>query len=161
MLIQSWLAAGQPAPRHISPLGSYEGWTEVIGGILEHADFKRFLGNLDRHYDAADLESAAWREFIAVWWQEFRSRDVGIAELFPLALTIDGLPLGKGNSERGQKVALGRALQKKTDVVMNGYQIAPAAPHRQATQWKLIPVRGEPEPPHEPSEHREVDLDEN
>ena len=46
-------------------------------------------------------ESSAWREFIAVWWQDFRSRD---------------------------------ALQKKTDVVINGYQIVPAAPHRQAAQ---------------------------
>ena len=143
VLTQSWLAAGQPTSKHITALGSYEGWSQTIGGILAHAGIPGFLRNLSRIYDAADVESTAWREFIGAWWQEHGSRDVGIAELYPLAVSIEGLPLGKADSERGQKTALGRALRKKIDCVMNGYQITDAGFHRNAAQWKLIPVGAE------------------
>jgi hypothetical protein len=62
-LARAWFSAGQPAPA--SPvLGSYESWSTVIGGILEHAGITGFLSNLQNIYEKADEESAEWAEFL-------------------------------------------------------------------------------------------------
>jgi putative DNA primase/helicase len=49
-VVRAWLAAGRPQPE-IRPLGSYEAWSRIIGGILSHAGLGGFLGNLNEFYE--------------------------------------------------------------------------------------------------------------
>lgn len=98
-LARAWLAAGRPHPA-LRPLGSYEKWTAVGGGILEHAGIPGFLANLNEFYELTDLEGATWRRFAEAWWGRFREDEVGTSELFPLALEMDGFDLGKGSEPR-------------------------------------------------------------
>ena len=60
---RAWIAAGMP--RHQKTIGSFEGWAEVMGGILEVAGVPGFLGNLKEMYEAADAEGSIWRGFVA------------------------------------------------------------------------------------------------
>ena len=145
-LIQAWLVASRPAPPH-KPLGSYESWSFVIGGILEHAGIPGFLDNLLEFYERADLEGAAWREFVQRWWEEFKEQPVGTAELYPLAEEIDGIPLGRGKEEKAKKTALGKQLAKQRDRVIGDYQVMPAGEKQRASQWQLSYVgkNGNPE----------------
>ena len=62
-LARAWFAVGQPAPSS-KILGSYESWSTVIGGILEHAGVTGFLSNLTNIYEKSDEESAEWAEFL-------------------------------------------------------------------------------------------------
>jgi hypothetical protein len=56
-LARSWFAAGRPKAK--SPvLGCYEGWSTILGGVLEHAGVAGFLGNLGSLYQFADEEAA-------------------------------------------------------------------------------------------------------
>jgi hypothetical protein len=63
-LARAWIAAGQPAPAR--KLGGFESWSEVVGGILEHASIGGFLGNLEELREAgqdtsqADFLRGAW-----------------------------------------------------------------------------------------------------
>jgi hypothetical protein len=43
-LVRAWFVAGSPAPS-ITPVGSYEGWSTMIGGVLQHAGIEGFLEN--------------------------------------------------------------------------------------------------------------------
>ncbi len=62
-LARGWWAAGRPAAK--SPvIGSFEPWCRVLGGILEHADARDFLGNLRTMYETADEEGRQWESFI-------------------------------------------------------------------------------------------------
>lgn len=63
-LARAWFAAGKPRP-NMKPLGSFELWTITVGGILEHAGVKGFLGNAIELYDEADTDSAQWESFLA------------------------------------------------------------------------------------------------
>lgn len=63
ILAQAWFAAGQPDPS-VEPLGSFEQWTRVVGGILEHAGVQGFLYNLEDLYETADSEAAEWARFL-------------------------------------------------------------------------------------------------
>ena len=56
---RAWIAAGMP--RHQKTIGSFEGWAQVMGGILEVAGVPGFLGNLKEMYERADAEGGVWR----------------------------------------------------------------------------------------------------
>ena len=141
VLVQSWLAAGRPLTK-ARPLGSYEIWTEVIGGILEHAGFSGFLSNLSELYEQADAEGAVWRRFVQAWWEEHHDNPVGVAELFPLAQELEDFDLGHGVTERAQKTVLGKALGKRRDMVIGDYTVVRAGVQKRATLWRLLKTAG-------------------
>ncbi len=62
MLARSWFVAGCPPP-DVTPIGSFEDWTTTIGGILQHAGIRGFLGNSAQLYKQADAESIQWEAF--------------------------------------------------------------------------------------------------
>jgi hypothetical protein len=138
VLVQSWIAAGRPAAS-ARPLGSYEGWARVIGGILEHCGIVGFLANLDEFYEIADLEGAMWRQFVEQWWQQFGDKEVGVGDLFPLAVDMDSFELGKG-AERAQKVSFAKRLSKQRDRVIGEYRITTSRVVHKAQLWRLLRI---------------------
>jgi len=136
-LIQSWISAGRPQA-NIIPLGSFEEWTKVMGGILEHAEIPGFLGNIIEFYDTADTESGMWREFVNTWWDTFKDEKVKISDIFSIAEKIDGFDLGKGATARAQKTALGMKLKKMRDRIFDDKKICMAGVYRNAIMWKLV-----------------------
>jgi hypothetical protein len=76
----SWFAAGRPKAK--SPvLGSYEGWSTILGGVLEHAGVAGFLGNLGSLYQFADEEAAHWEEFLDTLAGQYGSKPFTTGEL--------------------------------------------------------------------------------
>jgi hypothetical protein len=109
LLIQAWIAAGRPVAAR--RLGSFEAWSQVIGGILAVAGIAGFLDNLDELYELADADGREWRELVAAWHDRYGEKWVAVGELHDLAVARDlmGGVLGDGN-ERSRKTRLGRAL---------------------------------------------------
>jgi hypothetical protein len=138
ILGQNWLALGRPKPS-CKPLGSYEQWSNVVGGILEAAGIPGFLANLAEFYEATDVEGGRWRSFVETWYEQFGSDDVGTADLFPLVQEMDAFNLGKG-SERSQKCSFGRQLAKQRDRVIGEYRIVSRGSAKRAGQWGLEPT---------------------
>jgi len=68
-LARAWFVAGKPRPAGLV-LGSYESWTEVVGGILDNANVKGFLANaaeLREQCEAEDEAEQASRFFGALY----------------------------------------------------------------------------------------------
>jgi hypothetical protein len=138
-LIQDWIVKGRPKPTS-KRLGSFEKWSDVIGGILANAGYTGFLENLDEVYTASDAEGAAWRTLIDAWWEEHQDNEVGVKEIYAIVApehgdTID-LELGNGN-ERSQKTRLGKMLNSVRDRQFNGKRIIKGGISHQAQMWKL------------------------
>ncbi len=112
-LIQAWVAEGRPAGD--KTLGMFESWARTMGGILDVAGVKGFLGNLQEFYANADAEGATWRAFVAAWWTAYAGNGVKATELHTLAVEV-GMPLGD-KSEQSQKVRLGQKLAEARDRV--------------------------------------------
>jgi hypothetical protein len=51
VVIRAWINAGRPKPP-VRPLGSYEAWSHVIGGVLNNTGVGGFLDNLEEFYDS-------------------------------------------------------------------------------------------------------------
>ncbi|MFM8616078.1 MAG: hypothetical protein ACKOC9_15475 [Alphaproteobacteria bacterium] len=114
-LCQAWACAGRPPAAR--SLGSFETWSQTLGGILHGAGVPGFLGNLDEVMEASDSEGGTWRAFIQLWWDRFGSAEVGVNDLHQVALHTDPpFPLGDG-SERSQRTRLGTVLAKMRDRV--------------------------------------------
>lgn len=137
VLIQHWLARGRPAPEKMTPLGSYEQWSKVIGGILESAGVPGFLSNLEEFYELADHEGAVLRMFVALWWEKYKNQDVGTVELLLIAEEVDGLDL-HGKDDGGKRRSLGKLLAKQRDRVIGSSRICLAGTVNRAARWKLI-----------------------
>jgi hypothetical protein len=62
-LARAWFTAGRPQP-NLTPVGSFEDWSTMVGGILQHAGVEGFLANSDQLYEQADIESVQWEAFL-------------------------------------------------------------------------------------------------
>jgi hypothetical protein len=155
ILVQNWISHGRPEPKKVRPLGSFETWTMVEGGILECAGVEEFLQNRREIADRSDGENAPWRELVAKWWREFGDREVFAKDLLNIAETVQDLPLGRERegSERNKVKSLGRQLRSHTDRVYGVYlgqdekqefqefQIREGSKDKDVIRWKLADVK--------------------
>jgi len=121
-LIQAWIAAGRPL--HETRLGSFEKWSEVMGGVLDVAGIPGFLGNLNELYEASDGDGQLWREFTGAWWDAFRAEPKKVSDLTQFCEERDLMLNVRGDgSARSQQTRLGKALATKRDRVFNGFTV--------------------------------------
>jgi DNA primase len=121
-LVLAWIANG----RHMNQkrLGNFEGWSELVGGILEVAGIDGFLANLDQLYDQADQDGHKFREFTAAWWETFKDAEKQVKELnefceqheLMLEIRGDGTP-------RSQQVRLGITLSRCRDRLFGNLRV--------------------------------------
>lgn len=128
-LVQAWVAEGMPPGDYV--LGQYESWAQVIGGILDCAGIKGFLGNMDEVYSAADEETAEWEEFVTAWWHEHGDVPQGTRELFRIAEEKDLLLMVRGDKgEHSQRTRMGRALSRMRDRQIGSFRIGQTGKNR-------------------------------
>jgi hypothetical protein len=140
VLVRAWLAAGKPPGK--KTLGSFESWAAVVGGILEHAGVPGFLHDTEEIYETADAEGQEWRDLVHAWWEKFGPRWVSAGELLDLALERDLLgSIVRDQSQRAQKIRLGKALSSARDRHFSHYRIvAGRNANAKTAQYRLIDV---------------------
>lgn len=70
-LARAWFAAGKPTG-DVPIMGSFEAWTQTIGGILTCAGYKDFLGNRQQLQEQMATEDREWGQFLGGWHQYTR-----------------------------------------------------------------------------------------
>lgn len=80
-LARAWFDAGQPRSS-TPPVGSFERWTEVVSGILEHAGVEGFLANSEKLFEQSDIERSDWETFLEVVEDTFHGTAFTIAEFW-------------------------------------------------------------------------------
>ena len=142
-LVQAWIAAGRP-PGSV-PLGSFESWATVIGGILEVAGIPGFLENRADLYAQSDVEGGTWEQLFARWWEKFAANPVGVAQVWPLVWGNAPLALPLGTKgPQSQKTRVGLLLRDRRGQQFGDYRLEPGVPKKGAQQWRLehVPAQG-------------------
>jgi putative DNA primase/helicase len=132
-LVQNWIAHGRPKGR--TRLGSFEPWSETIGGILECAGIKDFLANSERLHQLSDTETALWTDFTARWWEAHHDSPVKASELVSCA---EGFDLR--DNDRAAATRLGTLLREKLGCIFDGLQITDATARKGHPRWKLTRI---------------------
>lgn len=134
-LIQNWIASGKPKVTH--KLGTFESWSEVVGGAIEAAGVDGFLGNLQQVYDEVDSESAPVREFVATLWDRHSNEMFKPSELVDFCRENDLLPdVMDAKNERARTTRIGRLLSSMRNRVFGDLTIR-ATSGRKGTHYFL------------------------
>ncbi|RIK36219.1 MAG: hypothetical protein DCC55_27975 [Chloroflexi bacterium] len=160
-LVRAWMAAGRPVWSGKNK-GSYDAWSQVIGGILQTVEIPGFLANEAELFDTTVSDAEVLREFVAAWWNQYADSPVTSGELFKLASYPDHKPddplqaaqqtaewhglldgvLGNGN-QRSRQTRLGKLLGTSKDKVFGEYKIQKLSPSAGNPRWSLVNVGGE------------------
>jgi len=140
-LARAWIIAGRPGPGEAPPMGSFEDWREVIGGILRFAGASGFLGNSTEIYENAEVNEGI-EEFIEALYQEFGERAMSAKQILHLVTweskLQEVLPDWLDPGERGFTRKLGRVLARKAGVIFtNGYKLKKCGTTDRALLWKI------------------------
>lgn len=148
VLVQHWLARGRPDWSG-APMGSYESWCRVLGGILETASIPGFLENRRELYSRGDADSEDWRAFTSAWWNQHRETPVKVAELQPIAeetLVSWFDALKDGSSDKTVRTKLGKALAARRDTRFENLFIRQARSdaHSKTARWFVEVAQSSP-----------------
>jgi hypothetical protein len=135
-LIQSWIAAGRVPGK--APLGMFESWAAVMGGIFDHVGVPGFLGNLDTFYESEDPESANWTGFAEAWFEMLGDAETAATSLVKVAYGAGVID----SEDEGKKIVLGRLLSQMRDRQFNGLRIVRVGSRKGTQIWKVIRVEG-------------------
>lgn len=81
-MVRAWYAAGQPKPSQPTLLdGTYYAWSQMIGGILEHAQVPGFLATHKVDLDEQLEEDFEWEAFYLACHKQFGDRCMGAGEI--------------------------------------------------------------------------------
>jgi hypothetical protein len=143
-IARAWVVAGMPEAPESPSLGGYEGYCEVISGVLAFIGIKGFLGNLTAMYDETDTETPQWEAFLDNLHDAIGNRPVAVAELVGYLVDKpelhDALPdIISDMSVKNYRRRLGNALAKKKGVLFpNGYSIIKTAKGKYGATWQVV-----------------------
>ncbi len=126
-IVESWVAAGAPLDTSIR-FGSFEHWSQVMGGILHHCGMGgHLLGNRESVRERVDSDADVWPPFIAAWLDEHGSSLVSVGNLLDLALKAELLAGILGDKSRNSQLSrLGIKLKQIQDRVISGHTVTRA-----------------------------------
>lgn len=89
-MARAWYASGQPDPP--TPIiGSFDEWSRIVGGILQHSGINDFLGNAETHRADADAYSSENERFLRAIFEEWRGGSFTVKELNTLVSQTDAV----------------------------------------------------------------------
>jgi len=145
-IARAWFVAGKPDGL-AEPLGGFESWEKIVGGILAHAGISGFLQNLDRLYEESDPSQLQWEAFLLAILDTFESRGFTIKELVEMLPTNSelnqALPDEMADEDRKGSLQrrLGRAFSERVGrrYGMSGLHLLKAGTTRaKVVLWRVL-----------------------
>ena len=90
--IELWKQAGRPPHPDRTPLGGFEEWSEVVGGVLYLLGFTEWRANDGEWRRAADPRGEDLKQLVKLWYSKFGSNPQSAKELASLAEQRDLYP---------------------------------------------------------------------
>jgi hypothetical protein len=145
-LARAWIAAGRPTDG-VTPLGGFEDWSRVMGGILDVAGVEGFLGNAAEV--RAETQDTSHGDFLHAVYRRHRDGEWAAREVIPIARELLGL------GEVSDAVAaqrLGYKLRSMRDRPVRGLVLRSRGEvHGGARAWQVAPATAGTSPPSPPS----------
>jgi len=139
VLVQCWIDRGRPRPDR--RMGSYESWSDVVGGILKVSGFEGFLDNRSRLQDDSLAEMQAWRTLVEIWHERFGGSPVRSSDVHALVPEEMAELLGLGaDGSRSRSTKWGELLATKRGCVLAGYKVLRAPSKQGFAMWRLESV---------------------
>ncbi|MET9071786.1 hypothetical protein ABZX95_06280 [Streptomyces sp. NPDC004232] len=133
-LIQAWITAGGKAWSG-KPLGSFESWSMVMGGVLEAAGIDGFLANRHQIEASGGDDRESILAFLQAWNTAHQGVDVTPADLAELNQSQENPLDHKPDKSGSLSGPMGFWLRKNKDRVVGGYQVIQSSSNKR--KWRL------------------------
>jgi putative DNA primase/helicase len=140
-LARAWVANGRPAGPE-KPLGSFEQWTHVIGGILHIADIQGLLANAAEL--RAESQDTTHADLLQAVYAAKGDGDFSSADIMSIATPIVGL----GDvSDQVAAQRLGTRLRDMVDRPISGLVLRRGANPHGSRRWRVASLAAPPPQP--------------
>lgn len=136
-MVLNWVDAGQPLGT--LPMGGFDKWAAVVGGILNLHGFTRWLCGAAAWRESVDDFGADLKMFVTAW--KLRDHLTSPGQLFELAKDTNVFPWVRSKpSEQGQLMSFSMSvLRKATNRVVCGCRIVTTSSGNNRS-YRLVPV---------------------
>ena len=151
----AWVRAGRPEPEKVPPLGGFEDWRRVVGGVLEFAGATEFMANAMEVFLEGDADLRQWEGFLSSVYEVWGSNSWSVADLkarlegetsavtqYPVRINEvlpDDLADAFADPRRSFSRTCGRALARQEGRRFpSGLMIKRGKAVQRATQWVII-----------------------
>lgn len=143
-MVQNWLDAGQPVGA--MPMGGFDRWAAVVGGILAQAGFDGWLQNAAEWRASVDDFAGDLATLVDAWSR--RDSIQSAKELFAMARELDVFPWTRTKpTEQGQLTSFSMSvLRRATNRVVGQFRIETRASGNNRT-YRLVEIKGPEVPP--------------
>lgn len=142
-LVRAWFTAGCPESVRGARFGSFEAWGRMVGGIVELAGEKEFLGNVITWRSESDFETAFWGAHLRWLHETFGGNYFTCGEVRKALITdVEGAEPPPGMEDTAPKDyarLLGKRYARYRDRVFEGYQLrrSETRGHKNVTKWHV------------------------
>lgn len=142
VLVRAWLARGRPMWGG-KPLGSFEDWSRVVGGILDVAGVKDFLGNLQQFYSASTDTGDDEYPLVTAWFEKFGEQEMLARDLVEVAAYVDSGGAGVSESflDRMTPKALSKRLRTLNGRVYGDLEVVHVRRKGKPDRYKLVKMK--------------------
>ena len=130
-MVQNWLSAGQPSGS--CPMGGFDRWAEVIGGIMAHHGYTKWLSNAKDWRNAANPVKSDLEALVEEWHKEHGtieapvggSASASVTDLVDIANRIEVFEdVLQGRRDKGAMTAFGmKVLSRSLNMPVKGFVI--------------------------------------
>lgn len=120
IIVKWWIQEGRPKAK-LRPLGSFERWSNILGGILGAAGYEQFLANARDFQSRSDTERQTRSLFCSTWYEWMERNKIercSVGDLLGVAEGVDGLSL-RGSTEKARQISLGMYLKASEEMVID------------------------------------------
>lgn len=129
------------------PLGSFENYCRIIGGVLESCGVEKYLGNWEEMFESTNSDEESWKGLYLRWWEKHKGDPVKTSDVYELVKEDDMLMNVLGDKgERGQMTRLGFLLKKRSKRVCAGLMIDNVHKVNRSHRFRLMNVMNVYEP---------------
>ncbi|WP_414122808.1 DNA polymerase [Corynebacterium nuruki] len=136
-LVQAWLDRGRPKPADVPRLGSFETWSETLGGILDVAGVPGFLDGLAEQRAESDWSGQANEAHLAWLYECFGGLEFEARDAVDQVLAAGDPPLPDGVTMPVNNREMGRAWGKIKDRWFGPYRLVRRVGHKKKSFWHV------------------------
>ena len=115
-IVMSWVEAGRPTWKG-KPLGSFESFSLVMGGILDNVGVSGFMSDMDYQREGIDNETQQIKSLAQAWYDTHESRSISGKQIVSLSHSaeLEISDLWGDGSERSQATRAGKYAKTQLD----------------------------------------------
>lgn len=147
-ILRSWVMAGRPAGQ--VSLGSFDAWSEMIGGTLTNAGIDGFLANVDEMRQRAATDDSDMADHLSELVDYFADGGFTATQVADLLTNgqVETWPprVGKGGEPLSKQI--GYAYRRMSGRRFGGLVlVAGGGAHRKVKRWRIVDESSPPSPP--------------